>query len=313
MVTQSFRYAKNSAKNMISNIRSYIFFIKYFNLPVLPAEPLNLCRFLELMALTSGYGHLKNVLSSVKYLHEAYGHTFPANDFNLDTTLQGLKRRLAKTPFFVMPVTPRILVSMYSYLDMSKPADLALWTSYLTAFYGLFRKANVVPESVDFDPKRTLTRDHVTLDRINKVVYIHVTFSKTIQFCQRDLVIPIPSNTNPALDLFRHMEKLLDTVAAPGSAPAFSYSSNKYITYKCFTDRLKNLLSRAGLSPNLYSGHSFRRGGASFLHTVGGSNLQIQAAGDWSSQCFTRYLYLTTEERLKAQHLISNALSSGFF
>ena len=313
MTTQSFRFAKNSLKNVVSNIRTYIFFILFFRLPLLPTASVDLCRFLELLALTCGYGHLKNVLSSVKYLHEAYGYEFPSNDFNLDTTLQGLKRRLAKTPFFVMPITPRILVQLYEHLDMSKTSDLALWCSFLVAFYGLFRKANVVPESGQIDPKQTLTRNHIMLDRDNKVVYIHVTFSKTIQFCQRDLFIPVPSNDNPALDLYRHMSLLLDTVDAPSTAPAFSYSSSRYISYRLFTNRLKDLLTRAGLSPQMFSGHSFRRGGASFLHQVGGSVLQIQSAGDWSSQCFTRYLYLSTEERLKAQHLVSTALSSGQF
>ena len=268
---------------------------------------------MELMALTCGYGHLKNVLSSVKYIHEAYGHSFPSNNFDLDTTMQGLKRRLAKTPFFVMPISPRILKMMYVNLDMSKPRDLALWCSYLVAFYGLFRKSNVVPETGPVDLKQILSRGNISLDRVNKVVYIHVTFSKTIQFCQRDLFIPIPSNDDPALDLFRHMVKLMDTVVAPCTAPAFSFSATSFVSYRMFTDRLKDLLSRAGLSPNLYSGHSFRRGGATFLHQVGGSILQIQAAGDWSSQCFTRYLYLSTEERLKAQHLVSAALSSGYF
>ena len=298
---------------MISNIRTYIFFLLYFGLPFLPADPMDLCRFVELLALTCGYGHLKNVLSSVKYIHEAYGYKFPSNDFNLDTTMQGLKRRLAKTPFYVMPISPRILLSMYSHLDMSQPHDLALWCSFLVAFYGLFRKANVVPDSGSLDPRQTLTRNHFTLDRENKVVYIRVTFSKTIQFCQRDLVIPIPSNTNPALDLYRHMEQLMDTVPAQGTAPAFSYTKSKFITYRSFTNCLKNLLTQAGLSPKLYSGHSFRHGGATYLHHVGGSVLQIQAAGDWSSQCFTRYLYLSTEERLKAQHLVSSALSADNF
>ena len=311
MATQSYRFAKNSTKNMVSNIRSYVFFTKYYSIPLLPAKPIDICRFLELMALTSGYGHLKNVLSSVKYLHEAYNYSFPSNDFNLDTTMQGLKRRLAKTPFFVMPITPHILKQMFSLLDLSKLSNLALWCSYLVAFYGLFRKANVVPESSPPDPRQTLTRSNIHLDRVSRIVYIHVTFSKTIQFCQRDLFIPIPSNEDPALDLFRHMERLMDTVSAPSSAPAFSYSATSFITYKMFTECLKSLLSKAGLAPNLYSGHSFRRGGASFLHEVGCSILQIQAAGDWSSQCFTRYLYLSTEERLRAQHLVSAALSSG--
>jgi hypothetical protein len=183
----------------------------------------------------------------------------------------------------------------------------------LTAFYCLFRKANVVPESDQFNPSQTLTRGHIKPDRTNKIVYIHVTFSKTNQFCQRDLVIPVPANANPSLDLFRHMELLMDTVVVPVTAPAFSYSTSKFIDYRLFTICLKDLLSKSGLSPNLYSGHSFRRGAASFLHQVGGSILQIQAAGDWTSQCFTRYLYLSTEERLRAQHLVASALSSGQF
>jgi hypothetical protein len=157
VATQAFRFAKNSMKNIISNIRTYIFFTTFFSLQFLPAEPSDLCNFMELMALTSGYGHLKNILSSVKYLHEAYGHKFPVNDFSLETTMQGLKRRLARTPFFVMPLTPRILSLLYTFLDMSKPKDLALWCSFLTCFYGLFRKANVVPESAQFDPRLTLT------------------------------------------------------------------------------------------------------------------------------------------------------------
>ena len=174
---------------MVSNIRTYTYFTTFFGLKFLPAGPTDLCRFMELMALTSTFGHLKNVLSSVKYLHEAYEHKFPSNDFNLDTTMQGLKRRLARTPFFVMPISPSILVKIFTFLDMSKTSDLALCCSYLSAFYGLFRKANVVPESGPIDQTRTLTRGHINIDKVNKVVYIKVTFSKTIQFGQRDLVI----------------------------------------------------------------------------------------------------------------------------
>ena len=139
----------------------------------------------------------------------------------------------------------------------------------------------------------------------------HFTFTKTIQFCQRDLIIPVPSNANPLL--YRHMELLLDSVDVPVNAPAFSYTQNHFMNCKQFTAGIKDLLSKCGLSPNLYSGHSFRRAAASYLHEVGGSILQIQAAGDCTSQCFTRYLYLSTEERLKAQHLVASALSSGHF
>ena len=113
--TQAFRFAKNIMK---SKIRTYIFLITFFCLPFLPADPSDLCNFLELRALTSNYGHLKNILLLVKYLDKAYGHSFPSDDFSLYTTLQGLKRHLARTPLFVMPLTPSILCLLYTFLDM---------------------------------------------------------------------------------------------------------------------------------------------------------------------------------------------------
>ena len=80
---------------------------------------------------------------------------------------------------------------------------------------------------------------------------------------------------------------------------------------KLFTTRLKSLLTKAGYNADLYSGHSFRRGGATFLHSVGGTSLMVQASGDWSSTCFTRYLHLSFGERLRSQVLIANAISAS--
>ena len=46
------------------------------------------------------------------------------------------------------------------------------------------------------------------------------------------------------------------------------------------------------------------------LHRCGGTILQIKASGDWASDVFTRYLYLSLEEREEAQSLISEAIST---
>ena len=73
------------------------------------------------------------------------------------------------------------------------------------------------------------------------------------------------------------------------------------------------LLKLAGYDPSLYSGHSFRRGGATMLYKLGASILQIQASGDWASQCFVRYLHVSAEDRQSVQMLVSEAISSGRF
>jgi hypothetical protein len=125
ILTQGHRFAVNSSRNMISNIRTFLYFCTFFGLASVPASPSTLCYFVELMALTVTWGHIKNLISSIKYLHAAYNFNFPANDFGLDATLQGLKRRLARTPFQVLPITPTILRKMYGFLDMRKTSAVS--------------------------------------------------------------------------------------------------------------------------------------------------------------------------------------------
>ena len=54
--TQSFRYAKNSADNVNSAIRQYLYFTNYFGLLHLPSSIYTMLLFMEFMARTSGYG-----------------------------------------------------------------------------------------------------------------------------------------------------------------------------------------------------------------------------------------------------------------
>ena len=296
---------------MVSAIRQYLYFTNYFQLQQLPASVDTIVCFLEFMAKTSGYSHLKHLYSSVKYLHEALDYNFPENNFQIDTTMQGLKRRLANVPFQVLPLSPQVLRQMYRYIDTNSPEDRALWCAYLCSFYGLLRKANTVPESTKFDPRKVLVRRNIRIDLANNMLYLYIGFGKTNQFGGRDTIIPIPGNSDPVLDPVRHLHSLFSNSHSEENSPAFSFGGSRFITYSKFTLRLKDLLKRSGYNPDLYSGHSFRRGGASFLHSCGGTVLMVQSSGDWSSQCFTRYLYLSESERLRAQSLISRGISNG--
>ena len=306
--SQGLRFASSTKNNILSNIRQWLYFTNFFGLDIMPALPDSLCMFLELMSNTSTYGHCKNVLSSIKYIHAAIGHDFPSDNFGLEATLQGIKRRLKGTPQFVLPIDPVILRRMFSFININKIQDLSLWCSYLVAFYCLFRKANVVPKDSNFDPECVLKRSDIVIDEESRNVLIYVNFSKTNQYQKSFHVIPIPANEDPALDLFRHVKRLFSSVIVPESSSAFMYTKSSFITYRLFTTRLKGLLAKAGLDPALYLGHSFRRGGASHLYGIGGSTLMVQVLGDWRSQIFTRYLYLSLEDRQAAQELIKMSI-----
>ena len=277
----------------------------------MPASPVNFALFLELMSRTSSYGHLKNVTSGVRYLHHTTGHDFPTDSVWLEDTLQGLKRKLKGTPKQVLPINPVILRCMYPSVNLKSNADIAMWVGCLLAFFTLFRKANLCPRNHQFDPQTVLTRDDVVLDEDGQRVLVYVNFSKTNQFSRRRRCIPIPTNKDPALDLFRHVQLLYSRVKAEDDVPALSFSSRSFITHRTFTTKLKHWLLQAGLDPSLFSGHSFRRGGASYLYSIGGSTLMVQVMGYWRSQVFTRYLYLTMEDREAAQALIQSAINGS--
>ena len=309
--TQSYRYAKGSRKNIISGIRSWIYFCKFFGFQHLPAAADHVISFLELCSNTSGYAHIKHLLHSIKYLHHAKNVPFPST-FDLESTLQGLKRKLSGAPNQALPINPEILRKMFSGLNMKKTKDLALWCSYLVTFFCLFRKSNSVPKSSKIaEDEKVLTRGHFRFNEDSKAVLVMVDFSKVNQFGNRDLIIPIPSNDDPALDAYRHLRDLFTKVDASPSSPAFSYMKDKFVTYSIFTTILKKLLKSSGYEPSQYSGHSFRRGGATFLHSIGGTMLQIQACGDWATLCFTRYLHLSLADRWSSQQLMASSISGS--
>jgi hypothetical protein len=308
-MSQGLRFASSTKNNVLSHIRQWFYFTIFFGLNILPALPESLCLFMELMSNTSTYGHCKNVLSSVKYIHTATGHNFPTENFGLEATLQGIKRRLKGTPQFVLPIDPVILRRMYANINTNNSQDLSLWCSFLVGFYCLFRKANIVPKDKNFDPECVLTRSDIVIDDHGRNVLIYVNFSKVNQYQKSFHVIPIPANDDPALDLYRHIKQLFSKVIVPETSPAFMYSKTSFITYRSFTTRLKQLLALSGLDPSLYSGHSFRRGGASYLYSIGGTTLMVQVLGDWASQIFTRYLYLSLDDRHAAQDLIRHSIN----
>ena len=107
-----------------------------------------------------------------------------------------------------------------------------------------------------------------------------------------------------ALDPVFHLSKLFSLCDLPDDLPAFSYMKRgrvMCVTYTKFTKDLRDLLDKAGFRSKSYSGHSFRRGGATYLYRLGADPLLIQASGDWASDCYQRYIFLSLEQRIVAQ------------
>ena len=132
---------------------------------------------------------------------------FIEEEFQINTVLQSIKRKLANVPFQVLPITPQILKDLYNFIDISIPADLALWSSFLLAFYCLFRKSNVAPKSFqNFNSTKELSRKKLCYLADLNIVLVYSNFSKTNQFMSREITIPLCENKVQALDPVFHTD-----------------------------------------------------------------------------------------------------------
>ncbi|KAI8490895.1 hypothetical protein Bbelb_313140 [Branchiostoma belcheri] len=91
------------------------------------------------------------------------------------------------------------------------------------------------------------------------------------------------------------------------------------LTHDTLVTHLKTLLHTAGFPAARFSGHSFRRGGATYAWHCGADPATIKLLGDWSSDAYERYLDSSLEQpianrpvlRTPPPHLVSLIFPPG--
>ena len=305
-------YVKKSRQNVVSHLRQLSIFCAAFNQSFLPVSKETLLGFIELLSRSCGMDHIQHILGSISFLHKFHCLDYPGDSFEFDILLRSLRRKLAKPAKQALPITPEMLILMYQFVNVQNPRELGHWVSFLFAIRLLYRKSSIAPSSLAaFDPNTGLSRKKAVV--YNGVVLVYQNHSKTNQFMSATRVIPLMHSEIKALDPVWHYEKLLAENIVHGDYPAFSYFENglKCVTHRSFTAYLKFLLREIGLDPDKWSGHSFRRGGASLLYRLGFDPITIQACGDWSSDTFLRYIEVNFDKLWSAQHRMSAFSISG--
>ena len=143
---------------------------------------------------------------------------------------------------------------------------------------------------------------------------INIKWSKTIQCGERVLQTQIPLLKNhPLCPVNALVNAFSHTKYASADGPAFVvYNKSKFIPYSPikFVHQLRGLLSLIGLPAKEYSGHSFRRGSASWAIQNGIPGEIIKILGDWKSDGYLAYLSLSTLSKIKSIHQFSMSLPS---
>lgn len=94
--------------------------------------------------------------------------------------------------------------------------------------------------------------------------------------------------------------------------PAFVFKQGDklhWLTKSRFIEGFRLLLRMSGIEDaSAYTGHSFRRGGASWAFQAGMPGELIQVCGDWASDAYKKYLEFSMQNKLELASLLGKGL-----
>lgn len=262
-----------------------------YNYESVPGSSDTICRYVAYLAQAMCFNSIKQYLNVVHILHLENGFKNPLeNDFVLKSVLQGVKRVKGVSVKRKLPITLDILESFCGVLDLSRSQDLTFWSACLVAFFGMLRKSSLFSSEA---PKGHMCLGNCTL--LDWGLQISLLYSKTVQFQERRPFVALPYNTEnkqlcPVSALLKSL-KLAGCCQASDYIFTFVQGQKQFkMSYDLFATMLRHVLSRLNLSTAEYSGHSFRRGGATCGLLAGLPAEVIKAQGDWRSLAYLDYV-----------------------
>ena len=234
-------YQPGSSKNLRTYINRYLDFCMEFKLPPVPAEGMQLRRFAQFLADSpsiSSYRTITNYIWGVKTFHKLLGFQAPdTGEFITRLVLKGLRLELARPIKQAEPITPKILVQIFYRVDFTYEEQLTAWVVVLYGFHMLLRKSNLVPDTQkDFDPCKQLARRNICL--AERAVLVNIEWSKTLQFKEKVLPVPLIPIANKIICPVFWTWKLIHRIPARPEDPMFCYNrKGKYmvLTYARLT------------------------------------------------------------------------------
>ena len=282
-----------------SHMLAYLRFCIYYGHEPVPVDQSTLLTYTAFLARTLSPSSIKNYLNIIRILHLESGFDNPlAENFALNNLKRGIKRQKGTPPKQMLPFTCTMLQDIRKHLCFLFASDVSFWAAVCVAFFGFLRKSTLLPISpVSAGEACLLKSDLEIVDR--DTFKLNIRRTKTIQFSERILVLPFVHCPGSSICPVEAVKNLLYLSPNDPKLPLFWYRDKGRIVWWChktFTNRLRCLLKRAGYKADMYSCHSFRRGGASLAFKLGLSRTEIKKRGDWRSHAVDEYVILDDEQ-----------------
>ena len=269
-----------------------------------PVSRMTLLRYVAFLARRLAPSSIRQYLNIIRILHLELGFQDPLKEnWVLNTVLKGVARVKGLKVNRKLPITPEILLKIRANIHLNDILQANFWAICLVAFFGFFRKANLLPPSNNlFDEGKHLRRKDLSFSPHG--LSINIRWSKTIQFSERSLCVPLPFLPgHPLCPVKAVINAFALTRGASPDGPAFvlrkgggwsSFPPSKFISL------LRVTLLANGLDASKLSGHSFRRGAASWALRNGLPGEIIKILGDWKSDTYQTYLAVDHHTKLSS-------------
>ena len=256
--------APSSQCNFKTHVLMYVEFCTYYGLELFPADVLQKCRYLQYLSeFHKNVDSSKSYVRGMRSLHEIFGFEPPPSDnYMYQLTVSDIRRIKNHVVKQAQPITPEILADMAEHVDLFNEEQLVAWATILTGFHMFLRKSNLVPDSVVcFNPRKQLVRQNLV--RMKDCYIAWVYWSKTIQFHEKCLDIPMLPNVDWRLCPVFWLDLYLANVPALPTEPAYSINKagvDESLTYAQLTYWMREWVQALGLDKTLFSSHSICRG-----------------------------------------------------
>ena len=307
-------WAPGTKTNMRVQQKLFLDFCAYFSLEPCSASLQTLCLFAQFVARGSdSSSSVSSYLTTVKWLHVINGQcTDIFSSEMIKLVKKGIVRAKQHRPQQALPITPDMLKEFRDLLDLGQARDATLWALMVLSFFLMTRKSNMVSDSVPkFDSSKQLLRGDVKLR--HDALLVSLKWSKTNQFGDREHIVPLFRLPGSPLCPWEAYTNMIRKVPGQDGDPAFMVKRGKHwvpLTYSQFSKSLKMLVEATGRNSRAYSTHSLRRGGATFLASLGVDKDKIKLIGDWRSDAVNEYLFCHMQAKIQVAQAVKKSLSS---
>lgn len=295
-------WAESTKRVYRSQLQCYLNFCQRMSISVLPVSTEGISMYIAYLAHVKKlqFQTIANYLVIVKHLHKSNGFKDPIKDnWQVEHLLQGVKRVLGVAQGCAVPITPDMLLCVKKHLDLYKLFHLSVWSACLIGFFGMLRPGNFLMRDKSVPVLRICQLESRDMDYI-----ITFDYTKTIQFRQKQLRIIIPYLSEhplcPASALFRLLS-LHVLLGSDGQTPLLCETVSRVLSYDIFISFINDILFKEGYEQKV-TGHSFRRGGATWAFNSGCPGEVIQDIGFWKSDAYLRYIETNTDTKSRVMH-----------